>query len=203
MKLDPATEHRLQQGLLVLAIVLAIATIAEILISRGPATSTQADDPAGPARVVAQASGPPPLEDYAVIIERPLFFETRHPYAPEQIVEAGPVRSEPAPALALSAIVIADDRRIAIVEAGRNDVQRLRPGESIQGWTLTGVEAQRATFTRGGETMTLELTVPAAANTPGARRPPVESEPPKPDTEAAEASPQTGDNSPAPPAGDR
>jgi len=203
MKLNPAAERRLQQGLLTVAAILAIWTVAEILIGYSPETGAPAAGSVPSTSAVAPGSELPPLEDYSAIVERPLFFETRRPYEAARVAEVAPVRSEPAPELVLSAVIIADDRRIAIVEAGRNDVHRLVPGESVQGWTLTGIEAQRATFTRGSEILTLELTVPAAggaSNAPGREAPqpvPAEPEAAPPAGEAAPGSPQTGDNFPA------
>lgn len=100
----------------------------------------------------------PPQEDYASVVERPLFLPERRPPAEEDEPEA------PAPELTeldgtdLTAVVITP----ALVSAwvrGPNDqeVQRLRLGDDFLGWTVKTIEPDQLVLERQGETNRLLL----------------------------------------------
>ena len=71
----------------------------------------------------------------------------------------------------LSAVVIADDKRLALVQTGNNEkLQMWLPGDNIDGWTITEILEKEIIFTRGSERKNLKLLVkgsPANRNPPG------------------------------------
>jgi general secretion pathway protein N len=100
----------------------------------------------------------PPREDYASVVERPLFLPERRP--PEEADEP----EAPAPELTeldgtdLTAVVITP----ALVSAwvrGPNDqeVKRLRLGDDFLGWTVKTIEPDQLVLERQGETNRLLL----------------------------------------------
>lgn len=142
--------------------------------SAPPEVPTEAPDDAAPAAgddvaplPEAAAFEMPPLDDFSVIAERPLFSPTRRPAegdaptaAPRQMLD-----------LTLIGVVLTGEERIAIVTpAGQGKAVRLGVGDSIRGWTLVELEPERATFERDGEEETLFLAFQTAP-TPAKRQP--------------------------------
>jgi len=104
-----------------------------------------------------------PLEDFMEIAERPLFSPTRRPPAGE----GATVAPRQALDLTLIGVVLSTEERLAIVTpGGPGKAVRLGVGDSIQGWVLTELESERATFERGAETVTLYLAFETAPTTP-------------------------------------
>jgi hypothetical protein len=107
------------------------------------------------------------LDDYEQIIVRPLFMQDRRPYVAEDAVVAsrpGRQRKQTAKTAKddykLSAVVITDDKRIALLQSGRNDkLQKLNQGDEIDGWILTDIQRAQVSLEKGGEIKLLELAV--------------------------------------------
>lgn len=105
----------------------------------------------------------PPLETFSEMVERPLFREDRRPFVPqaptrpEQPRDTGPdITSQ----ISLSAVIIDEDERIALVERKRDrKLQQLRQGEKFNGWTLTDIHANSIAMQKGQEARQIELTV--------------------------------------------
>lgn len=126
-----------------------------------------------------------PLSEYAMITRRPLFNEDRKPY-----IESKPVVEVKKPAkkkpvreakkkqiVKLSAVIITEDKRIALVQAGgERQLQKIMQGEEVNGWTLADVQPGYITLNMGDETMNIELEVkgspaiPATAKQKPAKR---------------------------------
>jgi hypothetical protein len=104
----------------------------------------------------------PPIEEFRVIVERPLFSPSRRPPLPAPppepelvAVEAAVVepvaQPEPPPPPAISfsliGIVMFGDQRVALLQPldGARAVQ-LREGEEFGGWTAALIEKERAVF---------------------------------------------------------
>ena len=128
-----------------------------------------ADDPAAAPEATPQEARPrvPDLVDYAVVVERPLFFAARTPYV---ALEPDPPPDQPGPASAsmpgasvpftLSAIVISAGQRLAVIHYGRdNRQQRIALGQSIDGWAFAAIEPHSVLVRKGGQTQTLELAI--------------------------------------------
>lgn len=110
-----------------------------------------------------------PLEDFAEIVERPLFSPTRTPAVSGAAVDALRQSLD----LTLIGVVLSNEERLAIVTpGGQSNAVRLGVGDSIQGWTLTELESERATFERDGELQTLYLAFETAPTTPRRRQEP-------------------------------
>lgn len=107
----------------------------------------------------------PDIADYAVVVERPLFFAERTPYlASEPDTPLTQPQPQTAPGLdipfTLSAIVISAGKRLAVIHYGRdNKQQRIALGQSIDGWTFTAIEPRSVLLKKGNATKNLELAI--------------------------------------------
>ncbi len=159
---------------LLLGVCLALAAFVYVQVQRvapGPAPSGVA----GAAPPLAALPYQPsytmaPLEDFAAILERPLFSPTRRPPAPGVVAA---VASEPELQVTLVGVIISSEEQIAIVrlkDAGR--FARLSVGDSFQGWILDSIEPSRITFRRGDLAEHIELTydVPPPVQKPKRRK---------------------------------
>ncbi len=160
---------------LLLGVCLALAAFVYVQVQRmvpGPApsgggaagTPPLAALPAQPSYTMA------PAEDFAAILERPLFSPTRRPPAQGVVAAAAP---EPELQVTLVGVIISSDEQIAIVrlkDAGR--FARLSVGDSFQGWILDSIEPSRVTFRRGDVEEYIELTyeVPPPVQKPKRRK---------------------------------
>ena len=97
----------------------------------------------------------PNSDDFAAILERPIFFQDRKLPA-EAIAEPA---AAPAPLrLKLEGVAIAAESRVAVLrDLADNHLVQLAEGMSHNGWTLESVNADNATFRRGGQTTELTL----------------------------------------------
>jgi hypothetical protein len=138
-----------------------------------------------PAEPVAPPSMESPLEllappeekdDYAVVVERPLFLPDRRPPAeePEDVPEDLPVEEDPAiDALDLNAVIITPTKVVAWVrDPSKKDLQDLELGDDLNGWTVKEILADRLVLERQGETNTLTLRDYENMPPPAAPRPP-------------------------------
>ena len=125
----------------------------------GPAAPEAAPQEARPAA--------PEMADYAVVVERPLFFAERTPYV---ALESDPPLNQPGPAsvpmpgasapFTLSAIVISAGQRLAVIHYGPdNRQQRIALGQSIDGWAFAAIEPRSVLVRKGSQTETLELAI--------------------------------------------
>lgn len=118
-----------------------------------------------------------PVTDYEEIIERHLFMDTRRP----QIVSNTPATETTQAKTArptnrrneeflLSAVIITDEKRIAIVQASRAQKQeKVVQGEIYNGWVLEQVSPDNVSFKKGNQTKRLELLVKTSPSTPPTR----------------------------------
>jgi len=104
---------------------------------------------------------PLPREDYAGIIERPLFLPDRRP--PPEEPELEPEAPEPEEfsdlgGMTLTAVMITPQLVAALVRTPANpQLQRLRIGHELEGWTVVGIEPDRLLLERQGVTDELLL----------------------------------------------
>lgn len=115
----------------------------------------------------------PGVGAFDAVVARNLFSSKREP---PPLDDGGESKAPVAASLDLTltgVVIAADDRRVAILnEPAGQGVLRLSPGDRHQGWQLTEIRARRATFQRGGETQTLEITFGAEGAGPGGRAQP-------------------------------
>ena len=107
-----------------------------------------------------------PTETFSEIIERPLFMDTRRPYVAPVSADAKkhkrPHQTEPdiLTLISLSAIVITNEKHIALIEDNRTGkLQQLHQGEMYGGWTLTDVGTNSIAMQKGPDTRNIELVV--------------------------------------------
>ena len=122
----------------------------------------------------------PPAEDFAVVLERPLFSPTRRPPS-----EAAPVitQAKDPIGLELTGVIAFQGRRVAILQPkpappkterrGRTRDRKKQPpppasirlseGDNYKGWTLEQIELDAALFVRGEEEAWLEMEFDVAA----------------------------------------
>lgn len=114
---------------------------------------------------------PPPAGAFDEVVARNLFSTKRRP---PPLDDAGADGDAGAGVLelVLSGVVIANDHRVAILkDAAGQQVIRLAPGETYEGWRLVALDARRAVFRRGEREATLDLAFAPEAPRPGARDP--------------------------------
>jgi len=115
---------------------------------------------------------PPSLGGYDAILERPLFVPGRRG---EEAGDTGTPEAPPAPAatlnLRLEGVAIAggdgSGERVAVLRRTTNqEVVRLTPGESVDGWRLVEVHADRVVLRAGERTQELPLEIAGATGRP-------------------------------------
>jgi hypothetical protein len=140
------------------------------------------------------------IDAYEEIIHRPLFNDDRKPYVyVEPAVQAKPpvkTKERPAPLskpqqqLSLTAVVITPETSLAILQAGNTKtLQRVRLGETIDGWTLAEIQEQAIVLKQGEQVQTLELEIKGSSKT---QRPSLAQ---KPLEETPQTTPDTKDDS--------
>ncbi len=159
---------------LLLGLCLVLAAFVYVQVQReapGPAPSGGGETTPPLAALPDQPSYTmAPLEDFAAILERPLFSPTRRPPAQGVTAAAAP---EPELQVTLVGVIISSEEQIAIVRLNDADrFARLSVGDSFQGWVLDSIEPSRITFRRGEVEEHIELTydVPPPVQKPKRRK---------------------------------
>lgn len=106
------------------------------------------------AETSGSATAPPPESRFEVIALRPLFNPDRLP-AKAEVAPAPETGSDSLPDLVATGIIMAGEDSVAILEPSRlgSKGQRLmlRKGDTVQGWTVEAIEADRITLSKGEE----------------------------------------------------
>jgi hypothetical protein len=90
----------------------------------------------------------PPLQQFSMIVERPLFDSTRKP-APDAAGSSGEV-SVVFRQMVLTGVIITPEKNMAILKNKKQkQTIRLEPGESVQSWLLDEIHPDRAVFRKG------------------------------------------------------
>lgn len=92
-----------------------------------------------PDQAVAPAAAPsftmPPMRDYAEVVARPLFSETRRP--PPEAPRGPPV---PASSFTVVGIIVSESGRHALIEHGQPPrLERVIEGQELGGWTVESI----------------------------------------------------------------
>ena len=176
MSLNLDSVRFIRATLLVLCVALVGVTAYELVRPyRLPATApVEQNDPpattdeATPTTAEGATDGAiPPLSAFSEIIERPLFITNRKPFVQPA---STPKRSAPKPdtpeQVLLSAIVITDEQRLALVYTDRDKkLQQLRQGEEFKGWTLTELRTSGIFLKKGQRTRYVQLAVAPSRRT--------------------------------------
>lgn len=147
--------------LLIAAITLLLVTLLLLQwrdwpppLPEPPGTPSQAELPNGAARPKGTLEPLPPLEEYASIIERPLFLPDRRPpeEAPDQPDVAPPEEPTDLAGVDLNAVMITSKVISAWLRApSSQELVRLRIGDDFEGWTVSRIEPDRLVLERQGE----------------------------------------------------
>ncbi len=128
--------------------------------------------PLGPVAAVPAAGGPPPLSNYAEVVDRNLFFQDRNNLQP--LVEKKPAPPLPVAIgtmnLGSGMVALMGDAKMAAERAFR----RVKEGDEIGGWRIVEIAEHKVVLEFEGEKKTIDVyesaasTAPAPAYTPPA-----------------------------------
>ncbi len=169
----------------------------------GELSAALADGAATPAGAPEAALALPPPEQFAVIVERPLFAQTRRPPPPSTAEAAPPVEGEPEPVavedpppepppavdFTLVGVVTDGTERHALVQRQSDGaVVEVPEGGDISGWFAVLIDPERAVFRQGAieEELVLQFDAPVPADLippPRVRAPPPDAQPAAPPTD--------------------
>jgi len=154
-----------------------------VSVPEGNADSQPEPAPLRPDESPLERLGPPEEKDeYAEVMERPLFMPDRRPPSEEDQEEAKDELSDAQdPSLDrvdLNAVIITPAKAVAWVKAPtQQDLLDLELGDDLNGWTVKEILADRLVLERQGETNTLTLRDYANMPPPAPRPTPVAREP--------------------------
>jgi hypothetical protein len=95
----------------------------------------------------------PPLDNFSAVAERPLFSPDRQPSA-----QPGPAGTGAWSTLTLAGVIVTPDARQALIAHGQpKSIVHLREGQSVDGWTLRSIAADRVVVANGHEQHELRL----------------------------------------------
>lgn len=151
-------------GWLLLGLVVLSSLVAAELhygVGRGPGTRTVGQGGASSEAVAVPLFALADRDAFSVTVTRPLFMPNRRPLEADSapaVVEAPKAAQPSADRYALSAIVIVDDERIALLaDSATGSLIRAREGETLAGWRIEKILEDGAVL-RNGETRA-ELTL--------------------------------------------
>lgn len=137
-----------------LCAVLCAVIVYELGSPDGPTEASVAPPLRQPTPPPAPIKALPPIDTYGEVTQRPLFSPTRQP-AP---VQTTPDVGGNVNGFFLTSIVVDGGQRLALIQHGRPPVlSRLIEGQSIEGWTVQSIEAERVVLQRAGTAQELRL----------------------------------------------
>ena len=145
--------------LAVTAICLSLAWLvhAELdapLIALAELPATPGTAPSGTSLTPTDGFALRPLQAYAEVIARPVFSSTRRPPPPQAIAQIAASSDD----LVLAGIVATASDRTALVQHGQPPkIVRLREGETVDGWTVRSIRADRVIVETPTNTRELKL----------------------------------------------
>jgi hypothetical protein len=90
----------------------------------------------------------PPLASFSEVLKRPLFLENRRPVEPAPPIESVPEVGD----FSIAGIVVSKTNRHVLVRAAEaGAVKRVHEGETINGWSVEKILADRVLLRRGEE----------------------------------------------------
>lgn len=163
---DLIQKNRLKIALVSLISIFLAIMIYELVRTRNMDVNYLPDNPVNDdINQVNKTITIPPLQYYAAITDRPLFYEDRKP-----IVYAEPEKKKENTSLIkkrtkpdqyyLSGIIITPDAKLAVIrDATGKNTERLSTGDTYSGWTLTQIDPLKVTLRKGDEEKVLEISV--------------------------------------------
>jgi len=146
---------------LVLASALVLLWDAEAEVPKVPARPGSVPEAQVPE---VEELGPGPLDLFNGMMSRPLFWETRRPPPePEEDPDSQAKESKPEPppsldGVRLIGVVSGNGQTLALIDQG-GKVSRVKPGEQVNGWKVTAINADRVQLEHGDNENSLRLFV--------------------------------------------
>jgi hypothetical protein len=113
----------------------------------------------------------PPAEDFAEVVERPLFSRSRRPAPPadEQPGGGATAGEETAGRIALNGVLLMDNRRVALLRFDNDPkVMHVAEGQEAGGWLIKKITADRVVVRRGQQESEILLDFRKNTNQQGA-----------------------------------
>jgi hypothetical protein len=161
-----------------LLLAASCAALAAIVVSE--ALQPDADPASAPSAGIGKPAALPPLPpdpefamppeaSFAVVVDRPVFSPSR------RAVQGAAAMSAPGTSgdLKLVGVIIHDDERIALVKLHNGDqLESLRQGDNLAGWSAVSIAPDRVLFRHGGveEEIILDYKAPAPPVPPRVKR---------------------------------
>jgi len=146
----------------VVAAAFLVATLRAGDPSPGPGSAPRSAEPAkaDAADDAAAAFSLKPAEDYAEMVERPLFVRGRKPAAVEdsKTPGQGPGEDSPAAQISLTGILLVGKHRVALLRLdGDPKVMHVAEGQEAGGWLIERIRPDRVMLRRGDSASELVL----------------------------------------------
>jgi hypothetical protein len=139
----------------------------------------------------------PGLEDFAQMVERPLFMESRRPGEDEPPPPPQQTQQTPLNLKLMGVVATPKDKLVLMLDA-KGKYKRLRLNETLDGWTLVELGTDRVVMQQGQERKPLDL-LKARPKLPGGALP-GGAQPPGPQVQGPQSRPlQPGVRPPPPP----
>ena len=104
---------------------------------------------------------PPPIEQFAAIVERPIFTATRRSARRQPVAPSAPASSSGGLILGryqvVGVVVTPGNRLVLLRRLGGAETIRLKEGEEIDGWTLVNVTRNDVVLESGGRREKIEI----------------------------------------------
>jgi len=137
-----------------LCAVLCVVIAYELAAPHGPTVASVAPPLRAPTPPPAAIKTLPAMDTFAEVTERPLFSPTRKPAPLEAVPDAGGNVN----GFFLTSIVVDGGQREALIQHGHPPaLSRLIEGQSVEGWTVQSIEADRVVLQRAGTAQELKL----------------------------------------------
>ena len=155
-----AKGRRLSVALLGLCALLGAGIAAEVVYAPsykvpGAASSN------GAAPVIAKPAGSAfslePLEGYAEVVERPLFWPTRRPPPKAENANAGAAKTQTSKVTLLGIVLYPDTRMALLKRPNSKQHVRVREGQQFDGWVMEAILPDRVVLRRGDKTEEIKL----------------------------------------------
>ena len=144
-------------------LLLTLATVMQFDVGRvsphATTRATSAPSPVSPPPMVPQR--PPAIAVLSQTTERPLFSGTRRPPDEVETAKAKEIETVAPPVevnYVLSAIVMMGDEKIAYLKTpASGELERVKEGATIEGWTIDAVHADHIMMSSGARTAPIQL----------------------------------------------
>ena len=157
-----------QSGLGVLCALLLAASLFATWAPLPVVTASEySDSPHAIERPLPTAFIPPPQSAFDAINERPIFSPERKPFAPDTV--AGPSAAATPPSVALVGVILDGTTGMALIRSAASPLETaFSVGQTIEGWAVSEIDADKIVLTSGGARDEIKLEANKAAKSANA-----------------------------------